>query len=414
MAYYTSVLATRQFDPVFNKSLSRSEFRLEPDSLYVSNFRLMNVGVLVNAKLNRYNLLVGAQPIKNIFLFDGKQQLDQVIGYGNLEGFRRYAKTNSQNCDVSKILKCHGLGFMYYREPEVAAEDVPTAKVYEFNELAANLPQTTEEKTPTSTILLNEVFGLLKNTEYIHTGVFKDLRVVIEWDTDSYLNSVVGEGISNSYITSTTYPLLVVDQVVDPVFSAKYLKEFKSIVYNAVETETVVLPHNGESANFKLTGFCNKSVQRLLIQKQGTVQTSQTQTGTSTAYRKYGSEAMLGETVQLVVDGVSWLPYEGLTRPNEKLGLLSDTFSVCNAIPGSNLTCLSHISSFVDAWDSRVGHLDYVALNISKKVQNLQLNYKRKAIGEPLTYSQQLIINVFGEVSKAIAMTSSGYQIVYL
>ena len=412
MSYYNSVISTRQIDPVFHKSLTRSEFRLESDSLYVSNFRLMNVGVVVNEATNRYNLLIGAQPVKNIFLYDGKQMLDSVVGFGNLEAFRRYSKSNSENCDMQKNYKCHGMGFMFYREPETEASVVPSAKVAEFNATGANIPQTTEDATPKSYMNLQEVFSLLKNVDYIHTGVFKDLRVVIEYDASASVLEKLSS--SNTRVVASTYPLLVVDQVVDEAFSAKFLKEFKQIVFNAIETEIVQLGHEKETTNFKLTAFCGKTVQRLLIQKQGTYGTSETSIGYSNFYRTFGSEAMLDEEVQIVVDGQNWLPNDGLTKPNQKLGLLTDTFSICNTTPAANLTCIVKASDVIENWNERVGHLDYIGLNISKKVQNLQLNYKRKAVGQEETYKQAIIINIFGEVSKAIAMTPSGYQVIYL
>ena len=104
MTFYTNAVKTWTIDPVFNQSKVRSEFRIEANNLYASTFRLLNVGVTVDVLENRYNYLIGAQPISRIVLYDGKTVLDS-IDYHNYEAFNRYKNTNSVNCDIAKPIK---------------------------------------------------------------------------------------------------------------------------------------------------------------------------------------------------------------------------------------------------------------------------------------------------------------------
>lgn len=403
MAYYTSAVKTWTIDPAFHTK-QRSEFRLPSDLLFLPNIRVLNVGVNVDTANNRYNYLVGSQPIKNIWLYDGKQVLDQVVGFGPLEGFRRYFKTNSENMDVAKTLKCHGMGFYVSSTQPTSATNFPRAKVYEWNPLSPNVPQA-DESTPTSLIDLKEVFGLLNQIQFLSTTMFKELRVVIEYD----LSNILDATSTTSHVITVTQPLLVADELQSEQAHSKFLSEFKSCLYNSWETESVQLKESQSTGLFKLNGFSNKTIGRFLLQKQGGSETS-------LLYRSYGSEAMMGEQVQFVIDGVNWLPQEGLTKPNERLGMLTDTFGICNSYLCSNDTACYKITELVDATADRVGHLDYSAVKIGERIKNMQLSYKRLIrLGASTRYTQRLVLNVFGEVGKAIVKSPSvGYQVIYV
>lgn len=406
MAYYTSQVKTWTIDPTFH-TRQRSEFRLPAESLFLPNLRLLNIGVYVNEAKNRYNFLVGSQCIKNIWIYNGKEVLDQVLGFGSLEAFRRYSRTNSENMDLAKVLKGHGMGFFLYTFGEANGEPLPHPQVCEWNPIAPNKPQTTDEASPRALIDLKEVFGLLNSIEFLSSKMFPELRVVIEYDTENVLALDVVE--NPSVVAGVCQPLLVADEFIDPAMHSKFLSEFKSVMFNSWETETVQLPANAVSSNFKLTGLCGKTVGRVLVQKQGA-------TAYSKLYKNLGSEVMINETIQFVIDGRNWMPNDGISRPNEKLGILTDTFGVCNSIPLSNDTGCYRAPMVIQNYDDRIGHLDYTAIKVGQTVANVQLNYKREIpIGASVRYSQSLRLNVFGEVGKAIVKSPSvGYMVVYL
>lgn len=406
MAYYTSQVKTWTIDPTFH-TRQRSEFRLPSESLFLPTLRLLNIGVFVDASKNRYNFLIGSQCIKNIWLYDGKQVLDQVVGFGSLEAFRRYNRTNSENMDVAKVLKGHGMGFFLYTTGEIAGQNLPHPQVCEWNPLAPNKPQTADEASPRAIIDLKEVFGLLNNIEFLSTTMFKELRVVIEYDTENVLANDVAAPYS--VVAGVCQPLLVADEFIDPAMHTQFLREFKTVFFNSWETESVQLPQNKTTSNFKLTGLCGKTVGRVLLQKQGSADYSP-------LYKSLGSEVMINETIQFVIDGRNWFPNDGLSRPNEKLGMLTDTFGVCNSTPLSNDTACYRAPMLVQAYDARVGHLDYTALKVGQNVANVQLNYKRDIIGQSsVRYNQSLRLNIYGEVGKAIVKSPAlGYSVMYV
>jgi hypothetical protein len=241
--------------------------------------------------------------------------------------------------------------------------------------------------------------------------MFPNLRVVIEYDITNGITA--GAGV----VVSTTQPLLAADQILSDQLANKFLSEFKSVVWNALETESVYLPQGNstdaiQKAVFKLNGFNDKTLQRLFIQKQGI-------TTVSALYLNVGSEAMYDEAINLSVNGMNLLPESGVVSSNQKLALLSDTFGNMNIPLGGNLIGVLNMSELVDESADRVGHQDYFGVLVGAKIDSLQLMYQRALKDSTNTalnayYSQALVLNCVGEVVKSIVKTKNGYQVLYL
>ena len=57
MSVYNNRIKTHLIKPVYNGTNLRSEFRLESDTAYLSNMRLMDIGVTKSASQTQYNAL---------------------------------------------------------------------------------------------------------------------------------------------------------------------------------------------------------------------------------------------------------------------------------------------------------------------------------------------------------------------
>ena len=80
MSIYTSQIKTHIIDPVYNQSNFRAEYRLEPDTVYLSNFRLINVGATSTGGVAQYGDAVGSQGvIKQISLYDENHTFRSTI-----------------------------------------------------------------------------------------------------------------------------------------------------------------------------------------------------------------------------------------------------------------------------------------------------------------------------------------------
>ena len=79
MTFYNASLKTHLVDPIYDTSKFQTEFRLQGDTVYLSNMRLLDVGCTVDSAV-AYNALAGAYSvIKSIHLYDGNQLLDQLL-----------------------------------------------------------------------------------------------------------------------------------------------------------------------------------------------------------------------------------------------------------------------------------------------------------------------------------------------
>lgn len=414
MAFYTNNVQTEIFDAVFDSSKYRSQFNLTNDKLYMSNLRLLNVGLTAVDNTKRYNLVNGVGAIvKNITLYSDNTIIDKVINFADYSAFQQYNKTNQANSDVSKLLVRHGLGFVYEREPNTTDTPAPldpqAITIKEAFPNAPSVPKLSREETVKGFLNLREVFPILKGDggmKFLHTGMLKNLKLVIEYMTAGAL--VDGSGV----VDGTTQPILVADSVADPAAASKFLSEFKSQQWVSSELESVVLPATStvgtQSQKFRLTGAEGKIVNSLLIQKKGS-------TAVSALYDSHGSETMVDEKIQLYCNGGAHLPEQGVVAPMQRLALLHDSFGVCNTH-----TCASDLkmytpSTFVDDDNDRCGRLDWFGCIVNKRVSALDLEYSRSIVaGAEARYSQALTLNVFYGVVKALVKTAKGFEVVYV
>lgn len=411
MAFYTNNVQTEIFDAVFDSSKYRSQFNLTNDKLYMSNLRLLNVGLTAVENTKRYNLVNGVGAIiKNITLYSDNTIIDKVVNFADYSAFQQYNKTNQANSDVSKLLTRHGLGFVYEREPNTVDAEAPQEiLIKETFSNAPHVPKLSREDTVKGFINLMQVFPILKGQggmQFLHTSLLKNMKLVIEYMTAGAL--VDGTGV----VDGTTQPILIADSIADPAVASKFLSDFKQQVWVSSELESVVLPATAtvgtQSQKFRLTGAESKFVNSLLIQTKGS-------TAVSTLYDSHGSETMIDSQIQLYVNGGAHLPEQGVVSSMQRLSLLHDSFGVSNTH-----TCASDLKmylpdAFVDDDDNRCGRLDWFGCLVNKRVNALDLDYSRSIVaGAEARYSQAITLNVFYGVLKALVKTPKGFEVVYV
>jgi hypothetical protein len=418
MAYYTSAIQTEVLNPVFNQSKYRSEFRLDQDMLYTPNMRVLNLGVLATAgsfaDQRKYNRLTGVcGVVRSIFLYDDKQVLDQVLNYKDYGAFKNFNSSNSDNQDVKKNLKKHGLGFVYDTDLVTPATSTIRTLIKQYNPVTGgHIPTNDDATSPTGYLDLRDVFPLLKSLEFVSTSVFKNLKVVIEYD----VNNLLTTGTNTDLPSATTVPILVVDKIVnDQPFIDKFLSEFKEVSWNCIEMESVQLPlitppaSGVQSQKYRLNGFTDKTLGVLLLQKKPV-------TVLSSDYLNNGSISLINETIQVTVNGSNILVDDGVIAPNQRLALLTDTVGNVNAFPGCNMTGFINCSSSVENTLQRVGQLDYFACGVGKKISSLDVTVSRKnTAGIDARYKQPVELQFFGSVRKAIVVgKDNSYQVIYV
>lgn len=411
MSFYTSNIRTDLVDPIVDVTNNRTEFRLVRDNLYLSNLRLVNLGLVTSDPSGSdYNHLVGAMgAINRIEILDGATQLDMVDQFGILQGFRKYNKSNEDNKDLSGSLNKNLLGFI--NDCEVSPNDDTRVRLYKEQLQAQN----DENSTGKGWLDLQEVFPMLRSLQYLHCGIFKNLKVVVE-----YVRNKKVAVVDPTVQVSTIQPLLVADNVLNQELAMQVMKNFKGIAYPSMEVERIIAPEmttaGTQNIVQKLQGFNGKTLNKMILSKNASILYDVPPADEhSTVFKNIASESMYKEKLNVRVNGANKFARNGVIGVNERLGLLHQTFGTCNTIPGANMPSLIDADNKYDEPTDYVGHLDYFAWDMAgEKVSELELNYSRDYVAGEDRYNQQLDLNCFGECVKQIVRNGDGYLVQYL
>ena len=114
MAYYTSGMKSTLIDPVIDLNQNRVEFRLQPNSLYSSDIKLLNFGVFESENSqagNRLNTLAGSWGcVKNIYLTDNGTTLDQLLDANVYMAFKKYNTKMAKARNVDRYTTGNSVG----------------------------------------------------------------------------------------------------------------------------------------------------------------------------------------------------------------------------------------------------------------------------------------------------------------
>jgi hypothetical protein len=420
MSFYTNKIKNHQIDPVFDSVNFRSEFRLDVDRVYLSNMRLVNIGVNSSTSNQKYQNLTGSYGIiKDIQLLDGGKVLDEIKEFQKLIAFLNYKHSNDNNKSKTSWANRSGYGYElvsgYGPVNDPANPDdnpVKYGRIYPFNTTL-----TTGLENNYGWLSLKEIFGFLGRADVIPTTLFKRLKLVINYSKNNVLQ------LPGNY--TTPQPILLVDEVVDEQLASTLSSSFKLLNYSSLEHDKLILPSQlpssgtevNQNVNFRVNGFNGKMLSRLLLINSPTTQTN-------VDNNINGSASQLNERVQVRINGKNKLPFNGITRPNERLQLLTQTWGMCNTVQGVADIGTSCVSIYLpsDTMNQLVGQQDYFGMQIGEKVEDFQLEFERTCPSDPtLTdpeqiksqYNQQLDLDLFAEVNKTLIVDKDNYVITY-
>lgn len=411
--FYNGGLKTHLMDPIHHSSL-QTEFRLKPNTAYLSNLRLVNVGVTVPAAA-AYNPLVGAVAnIASIHLFDGNQMLDQILEFPQWAGFSSFNRPNQKNVDAQKVLARTGLGYNYSESdyPDANGTDnVTHAKIEQhFTPLGANTAAS--GTTAKGWLSLKSILPFLDNSAYLPTSIYKNLRLVIQY------SNAKNTTVNNNQLPTTLEPMLIADEVLDPNKQSSIANSYKGVQFQAIEHDRVYLnafPTGAQAGDtqeqtFTVGGFDNKRVGRIVVVNS---LTDATAIDADVATVGLGSQSQYNQKIQLRVNGQSKFWQSGIARPMQRLAKLTDTWGTMNAFPGSSdvgiLNSAAVISSTIAQYVSR---FDYFGCSVGDEVLEFQIDYSRDYVDDAKSKTA-LQLNIFAEVLKSVSVGNGGYTIAY-
>jgi len=411
MSVYNSNIATRQIDAVFDKSNFRSEFRLPSNGVLLSNMRLASWGIS-----NAVNTLPGTGTwcIDSIQLYDGNQLLDQVLQANIVRNFDAFNNTNDENCSVESILGQNGMGLICEgNNAKLPAGEDPNPDDIKVKPFAAQPVGGTR-----GWLSLKNFLPFLRSSLFVPTTIFKNLRLVVNWKDSAQLKNLVVDSTQNP--TTFEESFVIVDQMVNDEAVKQATMSYQGVTYKAIEHDSIyVSPVNPPAAStleqsnsYLVNGFNNKTVSALRVTQTPLDSTTWRTGDDNDNFGNNGSIATFGTEYQFRVNGSNKLPRNGADKRNQRLALVTDTFGICNLSPGQNFTSIPDMAAQVPYG---FGDLDYTALKLDEKVSELVVNMKRTGVAGNARLNQALQLNVFGEVTKAVAMNKDGsYVVSYL
>ncbi len=231
MSSYTNV-TPRIIDPVFDRP-NRAEFRLPEGNVYLSSMRLINIGVTSTTGGAKYNPILGAlAAIKSISLMDGAEQLDTVQVAPLIASIKNLNRRNDENLSMNRFLKKIGLGYVTSGQYERTTGGTAGEEQFEKNSILVREqnPQanTVNSASPQKAwISLKDMLSFLGASLVVPTSVFKQLRLVVEYNTPAEMQYFVTPTNAADRAV-VTEGLLLVDEVNEGDMKDMLMKNYKA------------------------------------------------------------------------------------------------------------------------------------------------------------------------------------------
>ncbi len=443
MAAYSGNIKTRYYDPVASDS-TMCEFRLENDTGYYSNLRVLHLGVLRAGRDNYCDMPGVYGKIRAISLRSSGQVIDELRRANSYLAFLNSLKDNSAQTDqMASETKNVGSVLIDSAQQSLARRKENPTKAVADGVLGRT--------TALGYLPLNLCFPILNEMSHLDTSIFKNLTVRIEYDSRIPFQVNANQNVA---IELHPDPVLCADQIMDRDVVQKLSASFSGAVWNAVEHDSVIVEAGTEPAadagstvqalQKKIIGYNDKYVSRLLMIKNGT--SAQNNSGnTAIGYGEYASKAQFKESVNYMLNGKNIFTGKGLDNDATKLMLLADVYGAGALAPFDHLLCVgledqntatigardlpsgtqrsegkrplnANPDGTANSQNEKVGQYSYIGVAIEDRVKDLQVNYERSVLKDTQAnkpVSGQLNLNFYAEVRKQLQVKNGKFLVSY-
>ena len=397
-------IKTRIIDPSRYRAGVNVEFKLDDvDVSYLPNMRLINLSATAAATQSPQDIGGLANLIHDIRLYDGREEIDALRYAGQWMSFQQLRDANAKNVSVNNHLFKSNVGC-------VLAKQTTSIQIVDAVKAADNTLNTAESTTRKAHLELRELLPALSQMNYIDSSIMKNLRIVIEFQTDlNFLGHKVGQDMV------TIQPALVVDYTTEPN------APMQNVSWLAIEHDEYNLPAKAaagsattallQQTSNRVNGFNNKSVERLLFVKQY-ASTAQYNDGTDIDKYSTASLANYRESWQFRVNGQNLMPTPVDTDSKIQV-MCADSWGDLNAPLASNL------SNFINKTEldaTKVGKMAYMGVSISDYVKSLDIEHNRYVLDDTSTTKTNAAqrVHIFGEVRKSLVIKGGEYMVSYV
>ena len=368
MALLNSV-KTLQLDPVtFNQQ--RCEFRLPADKVYLSNWRLADIGANGTADANgrRYVHSSGAYSlIKSIVLYNDNVVIANLYNANDYLAFANIGRTNSNSVNMSRFLNRNQAGY------DFSSEKIALASPYTAGVSAPETVTNDDATTTRAWLDLSLPLPFLKASPTVDARQLQNLRLVIEWapHTGADLKKILASSDGTGALTILR-PSIILDEMIDKKAISRV--QNRPIPYINLDSERVVvdaITGTTQNVNQRLRAFDDRRINRLLmINKNSAV--------VNASLGENYSQAMFKENIQFTLNGQQLMPYKGIDTPMKKQTFLADSWGFRNAPQGSQFFSSVGYPEY-NSLNNLERNLSYGGLSINAEIHELQLQYSREA-----------------------------------
>ena len=388
--------------------------------------------------------------ISNLTLYDGNVVLSNLTDAGFWSGFKYFNKPNQYNDGIGRYQAGNDLKHSLNRsDSNTSSNGLINFGLSITDDVVKGLITTAVEGTTfKGQLKLRMIYDMLQKLQYIDTSVFRNFRIVIEFNNQISRSALNNVNVQNNL---TTRPLLVVEEVIDEDIIDSVMGKVGVVSWNEMENDLVNVPAvssggggplaNGtryftQEQNFHLNSFNNKSLGRMLIWKQPVLAANLVDGNNRPAHNGiYNSTEFLGEVEQVRINGRGIFSRAGIEGSNRRLAHLVDAWGEVSLYPMGNELADQQTDAISRQRLNRNGNEDigsssFVGMDLAgEKAQDLQINFTRRCvflngggggIGDTTRtnlskYNASHNLQIWCEVKKALVPNKDGsYNIVYV
>ena len=425
MSLYSTKVSAEILDPRVYIEGVRAEFRLDSDKCYYPDLRIVNLGAqeLSAASSNVVSQAGLYSLIRHIHLLDGSKQIASLRFANRYLAFDNLRNENKDNESLTQELaRASSMG--------LHITDQGNCREYKVHTVTN---ETGDQDQRNAYLDLRKCFGYLEAVSYLDTSMMKDLKVVIEFDKKAQ-NFLAASNVT----FNTKQPQLICTEIKDEQLKSVLRKQFKGVMYTQIEHDLVKVPAvtqpaagatASQSVGLRVKGYDGKLVGRIIASKSFSDKTKYNRANVTVGQGEFDSRACIGESVNFRLNGAE--VYPGALDSHAKRAMACvEVWGDLNVCPFANVpsqgnNCQNSVvngkGSFPERGagtdeDDRIGQSDYIAVDVSDRVSQLQFDFSRTVLNDTANAFEDaaLDVNMYAEVQKQIIVKGSGYEINYV
>ena len=296
-------------------------------------------------------------------------------------------------------------------------------------DVSTGASDTTQAGATKGGVYLSDCFDLLQKMPFLHTGVFKNLRLRVEYESDE--RKIINRDNATGTATSDDVQLV-----------CEILTDDNDIQGATEQALNMIVPHNEyvhdsfqvaenkpagagtspatQTVNALLNAYNGKYVNRVVMMNEYSDASKYINANLVLGAGSLGSQRPFRNNIQARVNGGNVLPDGGIGTSGGAsadamlLARLVDTWGEQNNYFSSFTHQLDGSTDNQEDGANREGQLGYVGFVVEDKIDNLQIEMKRTSVYDTTAVHKTgdaLRVHLFGECRKLLSVSGGQYTV---